>query len=338
MPHIRYFVPTKERAVRKIGFLVFDGFQSLDVTGPADVFSVADATARRLSRQHSSEKKCQLSYFSLDGKSVVASNGMTVSVDGSLVSPEVDLDVLILSGGDIASLEKVEKSKALAAKLWVLHKAGTFIVSICNGTFLLAPSGLLDGLLVTTHWQAALRLEARYPALTVDPDKLFSVTEHIATSAGVASGIDLALDFVARWYGDEIAFSVAKELVVPYRRSGSQRQLSMLLAAQASGPKVAALLAWIRQNLRRDLSVEELADHMAMSRRSFYRWFKAETGLSPAFMVSQIRMETATALLEQGGKSVKEVARFCGFSSADHMAVCFRRHSGISPSHLLPDG
>jgi transcriptional regulator GlxA family with amidase domain len=202
--------------------------------------------------------------------------------------------------------------------------------SVCTGAFLLAASGLLDGRRVTTHWRYCAELARRYPALTVESDPIFVRDGSVWTSAGVTAGIDLALAFVEADLGRESALAVARQLVVFARRPGGQAQFSASLglgvAAEFDG-----LHTWMTRNLHHDLSVPVLAARAGMSERSFARRYHAATGTTPSRAVERLRVEAARAALGNSPRSIKDVARRCGFGSEETMRRSFLRLLAVAP-------
>lgn len=205
--------------------------------------------------------------------------------------------------------------------------------SVCVGSFLFAEAGLLDGKRATSHWRFATELARRYPKVKVEREPVWVKDENIYTSAGISAGIDLALGWVEEDCGAAIAHEVARELVLFLRRSGGQKQLSVSLSAQASEMKaIQELQLWIADNLREKLSVEVLAERVAMSVRNFERVFIREVGQTPSQYVLHARVEAARGQLEQTDKGLKQIAAGCGFRSADVMRRSFARLTGVAPN------
>lgn len=204
--------------------------------------------------------------------------------------------------------------------------------SVCTGAFLLAQAGLLDGRRATTHWAYARELQSRYPQVRVDPGPIWVQDGNIYTSAGVTTGMDLALGFVEEDFGSDIALEAARSLVLFLRRPGGQAQFSVSLSTRAPDKSsLHELQVWMAENLDKDLSVEALASRVAMSARNFARVFLKEVGITPARHVEQLRLEAARRRLEQTGESLEEIALACGFKSAEVMRRSFLRSVGITP-------
>jgi transcriptional regulator GlxA family with amidase domain len=205
------------------------------------------------------------------------------------------------------------------------------IAGPCTGAFLLAAAGALNGRRATTHWLFARELAARYPELTLDADRIFIVDGPIWTSAGVTASIDLTLAMVEKDLGAEIAREVARKMVVYHRRAGGQSQFSTLLELEPKSDRIQRALDYAGQNLKRLLSVDELATAAALSPRQFSRAFRAETGQSPARAVEHLRVEAARVLIEQGRHSVDAIAEETGFGNRERMRRAFLRTVGQPP-------
>ena len=210
-----------------------------------------------------------------------------------------------------------------------VHRLG----SVCVGSFLLAEAGLLNGKRATSHWRFSRELARRYPMIKVESELVWVKDENIYTSAGISAGIDLALAWVEEDCGATIAQEVARELVLFLRRSGGQKQLSVTLSAQASEMKaIQELQVWIMENLRKKLSLQVLADRVAMSVRNFERVFTRELGRTPSKYILQARVEAARHRLERTDRGLKQIAAACGFGSADVMRRSFARLVGVTPN------
>ncbi|MGB7406442.1 MAG: helix-turn-helix domain-containing protein [Pacificimonas sp.] len=304
-----------------VQFLVYPGFQLLDLSGPAAVFGAVSESGRG---------EVTIITASAAGEAVISSCGVAVTttpfVPGT-VGPET---LLFVVGGEGAGLLALMNDRNLAEQFADAAGRARLWGSICTGAVILASWGLLGGHRVTTHWRAADRLAARHPDIDVDADALFVEDGRLWTSAGVTTGIDMALAIVDRFWGSELAQGIAARFVLPVRRAGHQSQFSPLLAGQNRGD-YSQLIGWIGDNLNADLSVEALAARAGQSVRTFQRKFAVATGKSPAALVAAARLDAARALLASGC-SVAETARRCGFRNAEHLARRFRKVFDMPPS------
>jgi transcriptional regulator GlxA family with amidase domain len=204
----------------------------------------------------------------------------------------------------------------------------------CTGAFVLAEAGLLDGRKATTHWLFARDLQARFPGVQVEEDRIFVIDGPVWTSAGMTAGIDLALAMVEKDHGPELARSVARKLVVYHRRAGGQSQFSALLELAPKSDRIQKALDHANRNLRSELSVDELAAAARLSPRQFSRAFKDETGQSPAKAVENLRVEAARLMMEQGRHSMDVIADEAGFGDRERMRRAFLRTLGQPPQAI----
>jgi transcriptional regulator GlxA family with amidase domain len=209
--------------------------------------------------------------------------------------------------------------------------AASRAASVCTGAFLLAASGVLDGRRAATHWSVSAEFARRFPAVHVEPDPIFVRDGRVWTSAGVTSGIDLALALVEADPGRDRALAVARYLVVFLKRPGGQAQFSAALSLQAGEERFGALHAWIGAHLARDLSLPVLAAEAGMSERSFSRHYREAAGLTPVRAIERLRVEAARRLLSESRLPVKRIAQKCGFGSEETMRRNFLRLLAATP-------
>ncbi|MFG2543681.1 GlxA family transcriptional regulator [Streptomyces sp. NPDC048594] len=306
-------------AQRTVLVVLFDQVQSLDVTGPVEVFAGAERHTPGTYR---------ISTASLDGAPVRTSSGLTVVPDRSLADVSRP-DTLVVPGGQGTR----SPDPRLTDWLRVHGPHVRRLVSVCTGAALLAGAGLLDGRRATTHWAYCDRLAREHPSVQVDPDPIYVRDGHVATSAGVTSGIDLALALVEEDLGRDTALTIARHLVVFLRRPGNQAQFSAQLAAQtARREPLRELQQWITEHPGADLGVETLAARAGLSPRHFARAFRAETGTTPGRYVDRIRLEHARRLLEDTGDGVEQVSRASGYGTPEAMRRAFVKALGTSPA------
>ncbi|MFF3906844.1 GlxA family transcriptional regulator [Streptomyces sp. NPDC001848] len=305
--------------MRTLLVVLFDGVQSLDVTGPVEVF--AGAELRR-------PGSYRLVTAALDGSPVRTSSGLTLVPDHALCDAPTP-HTLIVPGG--------QGSRHTDERLldWLRERGprADRLVSVCTGAVLLARAGLLDGRRATTHWAYCDTLARHHPEIAVDPDPIYVRDGHIATSAGVTSGIDLALALVEEDLGRDTALTIARHLVVFLRRPGNQAQFSAQLAAQtAQREPLRQVQQWITEHPDGDLTVESLAARARLSPRHFARAFQAETGTAPGRYVDRVRLEHARRLLEDTADGIEEVSRASGYGTPEAMRRAFVKALGASPA------
>jgi transcriptional regulator GlxA family with amidase domain len=217
---------------------------------------------------------------------------------------------------------------------WLLRAAGIVrrIGSVCDGAFIVAGAGILDGRRATTHWSSCERLLRLHPAVNVDREAIFVRDGRVWTSAGVSTGIDMALAMVEEDHGRQLADSVAAHLVLYVRRPGFQSQFSEELVAQTSASDpLGPLVAWVRRNLRGSLDATRLARQGGMSVRSLQRHCLQALHTTPAKLVEKLRVEQARILLGSTQLGTKTIAARCGFGSPARMGRAFSRALGVAP-------
>ena len=209
--------------------------------------------------------------------------------------------------------------------------AGTRIASICVGAFTLAAAGLLDGRRATTHWAAAQRLQAAYPAVEVDPAVLYVDAGQIITSAGATAGVDMCLHLVRRDYGAATAAEASRMAVAPLHRDGGQAQFIGRPSGRVAGTGLGAVLEWLEGHADVDLTLADVAARAGLSVRTLNRRFHEETGRSPMQWVTGVRIRWAQELLEATDHGVDRIAHLVGFTSTAHFRSQFKRISGVAP-------
>ncbi|WP_426042741.1 GlxA family transcriptional regulator [Brevundimonas sp. TWP2-3-4b1] len=308
---------------RRVAIVLYDDVQLLDVAGPADVFVQADRRAGGGAYEV---------IFVAAQAGVRGAGGLTMTAT-PIAAVSGGVHTLIVPGGPVEPLTAALADEGLLG--WINQVAGgaTRVVSICSGAFLLGALGLLDGHRATTHWVALDRFAARFPNVRVEREALFVEDRRIWTSAGVASGIDLALAMVGRDLGPDIALQVARDLVLHLVRPGGQSQFSGPLSLQTrAGPDLARLIPWMTDQLDREVTVASMAQAMGMSERSFHRRCLSAFQLGPARLLSELRLDRARSLLCDPACAVQEVAGQCGFKDAAAFSSAFLKRFGASPA------
>lgn len=309
--------------------LIFDGAQSLDISGPLEVFALASRQAQE--DAPGAPPPYALRIVAQDAAAVTLASGMRLLPDLSCARLPDDVDTLLVSGGMGDALDRARADTALTDWLRAAAPRARRIGSICNGALLLAEAGLLDGCDATTHWSDIAELRQRYPSVRVVPDAIYTRTGRVWTSAGITAGMDLALAMVAEDCGLPLAWKVARRMVLATRRSGGDSQLGRQLAELDLPDQFAELAQRIRAHLHARLDVGRLAEWMHMSPRQFTRRFRAAFGTSPQKYVAQLRIEAARAQLEHTAKDLKRIAADCGFSTEEAMRRSFVRQLGVRP-------
>jgi transcriptional regulator GlxA family with amidase domain len=307
----------------------FAPVQALDVTGPLEVFAMANQVLRR----QGAAPAYELQLASLTRGPLATTTGVPLVATRALA--RVRADTLLVAGGPGARALRHDARgvRELRAACERTPRVG----SVCTGAFALAATGLLQGGRVTTHWAHFDEFAAVFPGIAIERDALFVHGPRFHSAAGVTAGIDYALSLVEIDLGRPVALQVAQALVVFLKRPGGQSQFSAELAAEAAAPepqRFASLLRWMQSHLANDLSVPALADRAAMSPRNFARRFQEAMGTTPARYVQRLRLDAARRLLTSGRQPLARVAQRCGFASEEAMRIAFRKHLGTAPGEF----
>jgi transcriptional regulator GlxA family with amidase domain len=321
VPKDWYFLP-----MHRVAFVVYPGFELLDMSGPVAVFDGAN---------HVLAQAGKAAFYSVDvlssrGGLIRSSSGVAVQS----ISPDAlgsRPDTLLVMGARKEEVMRAISDPSLRAWLPGVANEVPRFGSVCSGAFVLASLNLLDGRCVATHWNACAPLAKAYPRVKVDADSLYVVDDNLWTSAGVSTGIDMALAMVTSDLDSATASQVARGLVIYARRSGYQSQFSPLLQAQTKADSpFAELITWLMSNLHAPLDVSALAARAGLSERTFHRRFVEATGETPARFVEAARLDAARMLLARGALP-KAVAARVGLAPAARLTEAFERRFGITP-------
>jgi transcriptional regulator GlxA family with amidase domain len=297
----------------------------LDIAGPVDVFTAAN-------QYLAPDEQYEVILASPTAQHDVAMKAPGVAVTCPLTVFELQgrIDTLLIAGFNVAALKNHEE---LVGWIKEIYPRVRRIGSVCVGTFALAAAGLLDGRHATTHWEQSQRLQETYPQIKVDANPLFTIDGNIYTSAGVSSGIDLALALLEEDHGRDVAVSVARRLVLYLKRPGGQEQFSSLLHLYGTEASLAGRLRpWLLRNLDRHLSIDLLASQVNMSVRNFTRVFMRETGITPAKFIERLRVDIARKYLEESDMSIESIGEKAGLGGQVSMRRTFLRHMLVSPA------
>jgi transcriptional regulator GlxA family with amidase domain len=318
----RRFTPGR-RLPRRVVFLVIEPVQPLDLFGPLEVFSSANRSDPRTPAY-------DIEVLSWGAPLIRGESSVSIEAPGRAPADPPPMDTLVVVGGYES---RGVQDPRLNRWLTEAHTRARRVASICVAAFFLARAGLLDGRVATTHWMCAAELADGFPAVRVEAERIWTRDGKVYTSAGVTSGIDLALALVGSDLGHAAALEVARALVVFLQRPGNQSQFSVVLEAQgAEKGALRDLQAWIAERPRERHSVASMAARVHMSPRNFTRVFTREAGCPPAHFVLRVRVEAGQRLLEHTSDGVEAVAAECGFESAEVMTRAFQRLLSTTPA------
>jgi transcriptional regulator GlxA family with amidase domain len=317
--------------VRKIATLIYPEANSIDVSGPLQVFSTAN---RLLQDRYQTKRKEFYKTIVIGPKPhpIKISAGLTLLPEYDLSHTPSDIHTLFIAGGTGAKTAASDEN--ICEWIKVAYRKVERLASICTGAFILAATGLLENRKTTTHWEHTKELQEQHPNLKVEANAIFTQDGAIYCSAGVTAGIDLALSLVEEDWGNELALDVARQLIVFLKRPGGQSQFSQLLSIQTkTSSPITEVQHWALQNLSKNLSVEALATQAAMSPRHFSRVFQKESGLSPGKFIVRARLDMARNLLETTTLSLKQIGKQCGIGNTETLRRLFWQHFKTTPKN-----
>ncbi|WP_169543646.1 GlxA family transcriptional regulator [Sneathiella aquimaris] len=307
-----------------IYFYVFEDALMLDISGPLQVLKSAINRADKTPFY-------DLRFCSATGGTVRTDVGIGIETIPVHAIPDQQIDTVFVTGG--ISIFKTYQAPEEVAAVKRLVSLSKRVCSVCTGAFMLAQAGLLEGRNAVTHWRRCSRLRREFPNIVIREDAIFVQDGPIWTSAGVTTGIDLALALVEADLGREAALAIAQELVVFMKRPGGQQQYSALLKVQIEDRKgeFDRLHQWVLENLSASLNVLDLANITGMSSRTFTRRYKQATGMGPAEALERFRLEAAAQLLMETDLPMKRIADRSGFGQYERMRRAFLKIFGVSP-------
>jgi transcriptional regulator GlxA family with amidase domain len=307
---------------RRILFIIFDQFELLDLSGPSSVFNAAQTLIKH--------PVYSIHTLSTAGGLICSRTGIEVNsqtFEGFNVSSS---DTILIVGGANQAISKASLDLNLQAWLRINTPKAERVGSICSGALILAANSLLDDKKATTHWADLDQLSQNYPCVVVEQDALYCVDGNTWTSAGVTTGIDMALAMVGNDHSSKVMQEVASWLVVYAHRPGHQSQFSELLAAQ-NHHMFADIVVWLDRNLHKPIKVRDMAEKSAMTERTFYRRFTNEVGCTPSKFLENRRLFRGKQLLETGSV-IKSICTKVGYKSELGFRNAFEAKYGLSPA------
>jgi transcriptional regulator GlxA family with amidase domain len=309
----------------RVIFVILPGVNLLDLAGPAQVFHVANNFGA----------KYELIFCALT-PDILSIQGLELGALKPLPKHRAD-DLVIVPGPRIDSPAPGQDLISPTVIDWLreANAAGAHLASVCTGAAALGEAGLLDGRRCTTHWEVIEPMRARYPKALVQDAVLYTHDGNITTSAGIASGIDMALSILEREHGPLLTAQVARYLVVYLRRDGIQQQASIYLEYRTHlHPGVHRVQDQLGQHVSSKFTLERLAEFANLSPRGLTKAFKQHTGLTPLAYQQKLRLELANQLMNDPRLTLEVIAERCGFEDPRHFRRLWNEHYGQPPSSV----
>ena len=314
---------------KRIGFLGFEGVAASELTRAADVLAAA-----ALDGGYGNRISCyQISTIGFASECFRGDSGIAFWPDSTFETAS-ELDTIVIPGGDGLRCSSVSETIGE----WVLARLNETrrVVAVGGGIYGVAPTGLLDGREVTTHWRYASDVARSFPNLRVDPRRHLVKDGAFYTSGGPSAAIDLSLALIEEDYGRHVASVVAQEFVsAPMNGNGQHKLPRPLVFDSQPANRFAELIPWIMRNLHEDLSINTLARRACMSPSHFNRAFKSVFGSAPGEFVETLRINEAKRRLSVPKRTLETIAASVGFSDAQTFRRAFERRVGAKPRSYL---
>ncbi|MEN8991488.1 helix-turn-helix domain-containing protein [Avibacterium paragallinarum] len=307
-------------SIPKIALFIYPNIPLFHFSVPQTIFNI----------EIEGQKLFEVTTFSVDGMPVSTEKTVMIQADGGL-EQMLDADLVIIPGwDDINQKPELELMTALQK----VHEKGIKIAGLCYGAYPLAYAGLLDHKQVTTHWAGSADFKQKFPCVNLDKDALYIEDAGIITSAGTGAALDCCLYIVGEIYGAKIANKISRLMVIPTHREGGQAQfIEQPISTMTYDTEINRLLDYLRHNLSKPHTIEELADYSNMSRRTLTRHFKHATGLPIVTWLNNERLRYAAELLEVTDYSIDKIAESAGFNTAVLFRKLFKNKYGTNPNH-----
>ena len=319
--------------MREIAILVSDNCLATSVTGPQDLFNIANSIWRHFEGEEA-EALFRVRIVSADGKAVKTSSGI-------VIEPELKLgdlsqcDFLLVSAYHYSAektlSEFISKQQDNWAELHRLHASGCMIGAYCSATFVHASSGLLDGSAATTSWWLANTFRKRFPKVKLVLDELVIEQDNVWTAGATTSYLNLCLKIVEKLAGQQVANHVSKVLLVDSNRMSQLPYMQLPPINQHSDAVIAKCQDWIQSNLANHISLEDMSEMSAMSKRNFIRRFKKAVGETPASYLQRLRIEAAKRYLESTSWNLEQIVEKVGYEDSSAFRRVFQKLTSLTP-------
>ncbi len=313
-------IQTVDQPLHRIAFFIAPSFSFVAFSSAIEPLRLANRVA--------SSNLYGWACFSTDGGPAMASNGVSINVDGSFDDCQGYPIIIVCGGADIHK----QMDPKMISRLRRLSSHGATLGAICTGSRILAEAGLLDGYKCTIHWENLSGFGEEFPDIEATDD-LFEIDRNRFTSAGGTAAMDMMLHLIALHYGHDTAALTADQLIHHRIRDGHEHQrMALRTRLNVSHPKLLAVISYMEETLEEPVSCSELASSVNLSTRQLERLFRKYLRHAPTRYYLELRLSRARFLLLQTSLTVLDVALACGFVSASHFSKCYREFFERTPS------
>ena len=325
-----------ESVMKQVLVVGFDGALATAITGAVDILALAGVSWQRI-QQSQPDPAFKVWVVSDLGDPVSCLNGLTInarmSFDQVMDSPNLKeqlLAVLVPTiGGPIDEI-LFKNQRVIEFVRWA-HQNNIMVIGNCTGNFFLAEAGILDGQVATTHWGYKAQFEQRYPKVDLRADQLITESNNIYCAGGGLAWFDLGIHIIEKELGYDAALQTAKAFVIDYRRDNQLSYSLSRLSIQHHDGLVADIQGHLAQHYGKNQSLEELADHFNVSKRTLIRRFKGALNLTPHAYLQQIRIEVAQKLLAETQYSIEQITNKVGYDDMSSFRRLFKQQAGVTP-------
>ncbi|TQV75516.1 GlxA family transcriptional regulator [Aliikangiella marina] len=320
--------------MREIAILMTDNCLASSVTGPHDLFNMANRVWQHVEGE-AAEPLFRVKLVSEDGKPVTTSSGIVIHADEKLAELS-DCDFLMIAaylyGAKNSLLEFIQSKNTVYAELRRLHHEKTMIGAYCSATFVLAASGLLKERKATTSWWLANSFRRSFPEIHLTLNELVVEEQGIYTAGATTSYIHLCLKIIEKLVGAQIANQVSKVLLVDNNRLSQLPYMQFIPTLHHKDSVISKCQDWIQNNLSRSISLEDMAAVASMSKRNFIRRFKKAVGETPLSYLQRLRIEAAKRYLETTDMHMEQIIEKVGYEDSSAFRRVFQKITSLTPS------
>lgn len=310
----------------KIGILAYDGCTASMIAGVLDILSFANS-------QHRSKNENDLFEIEIVTETGEAVNGFSkfpIRAQRS-IRTKLQYDLIYVPGfvGDLEEL--LLKQKKLINWLTRQYKEGIILTAACNGNFLLAEAGVLNGKRATTHWSLIDVFRKRYREITLEPEKIIIDNGSILSAAGVTAYFNLALFLVERYGSKELALTSAKVFLVDSGRKIQTPYQMYQVSKNHGDEEIVSLQDWLEANFNENITLGRMMEVCNLGKKTLVRRFKKVTGETPLTYLQKLRIENAKRLLESKRVSFNEITWKVGYNDVSSFHKVFKLETGLTP-------